>query len=170
MFFLSYILDAKGNPIRGRKESLAKAMSEEISLELFEDAINDPDSDITKAFEKNQEALGVVLADSYISDVTRQVERGNIKFSRAALPYVGKLVKLGIKNGINEVVDSDGNILVNLPGLNDIDTTGLGAIVRKAFDTGLVPDGKELRFLQSIQNSKIIPQNIKDIGQKSYNK
>ena len=161
--FLSYILDAKGNPIRGRKESLAKAMSEEISLELFEDAINDPDSDITKAFEKNQEALGVVLADSYISDVTRQVERGNIKFSKAALPYVGKLVKLGIKNGINEVVDSDGNILVNLPGLNDIDTTGLGAIVRKAFDTGLVPDGKELRFLQSIQNSKIIPQNIKDI-------
>ena len=80
--FLSYILDAKGNPIRGRKESLAKAMSEEISLELFEDAINDPNSDITKAFEKNQGALGVVLAESYVSDVTRQVERGNIKFSQ----------------------------------------------------------------------------------------
>ena len=171
--FLSYVLDdvkvdtegniTSGNPTRGKKESLAKAMAEEISLELFEDALNDPDSDITKAFERNQGALGVVLAESYVSDVTRQVERGNIKFSKAALPYVGKLVKLGIKNGINEVVDFDGNILVNLPGLNDIDTTGLGAIVKKAFDTGLVPDGKELRFLQSIQDSKIIPQNVKDI-------
>ena len=121
------------------------------------------DSDIRKALEGNQKALGVVLADNYVQEVTRDAERGTVKFSKSALPYVGKLVKLGIKNGINEVVDGDGNILVNLPGLDDIDTTGLGGIVRKAFDIGLVPDGKELRFLQSIQGSKIIPQGIKDI-------
>ena len=51
------------------------------------------------------------------NQVTRDVERGTVKFSKSALPYVGKLVKLGIKNGINEVVDIDGNILVNIPGI-----------------------------------------------------
>ena len=51
--FLGYVLDnvkvdengniTSGNPTRGKKESLAKAMAEEISLELFEDALNDPE-------------------------------------------------------------------------------------------------------------------------------
>jgi hypothetical protein len=80
--FLGYIVDKSGAPIRGRKESLAKAMAEEVSLELFEDAIADPDSNIRKAFEDNQGALGVVIAENIDSEVTRQVERGNVKFSK----------------------------------------------------------------------------------------
>ena len=160
--YLSYIIDESGAPIRGRKESLAKAMAEELSFDIFTTELQNEDSDIRKALEGNQKALGVVLADNYVQEVTRDVERGTVKFSKGALPYVGKLVKLGIKNGIDEVVDVDGNILVNLPGMDNIDTKGLGSVVRKAFDIGLVPDGKELRFLQSIQGSKIIPQSIKD--------
>jgi len=80
--FLSYFLDPKGNPIRGRKESLAKAMAEEISLEIFNKELQDENSDISKAFENNQQLKGVVLADAYVAEVSKQIERGNVKFSK----------------------------------------------------------------------------------------
>jgi predicted kinase len=89
--FLSYFLqDIKidkagniisGDPIRGRKESLAKAMAEEISLEVFNQQLEDKDSNISKAFEQNQTLKGVILADNYIAEVAKQIERGNVKFS-----------------------------------------------------------------------------------------
>ena len=70
-----------GAPIRGRKESMAKAIAEEISLEVFNRELQNEDSEISKAFENNQEALGVVLADTFIKDIARQIERGQVKFS-----------------------------------------------------------------------------------------
>ena len=72
-----------GAPIRGRKESMAKAVAEEISLEVFNRELQDENSEISKAFENNQAARGVVLADNFIEDVTRQIERGQIKFSQS---------------------------------------------------------------------------------------
>ena len=83
--FLGYILDSKGDPIRGRKESLAKAMAEEISLEVFNQQLRDENTDISKAFEQNQTLKGVVLAENYIAEVTKQIERGNVKFSLSAM-------------------------------------------------------------------------------------
>ena len=80
--FLSYFLDSKGDPIRGRKESLAKAMAEEISLEIFNRELQDENSDISKAFENNQQLKGVVLVDGFVAEVSKQVERGNVKFSK----------------------------------------------------------------------------------------
>jgi hypothetical protein len=82
--FLSNILGADGNPIRGKKESLAKAMAEEISFDIFNEALQDPNSDLAKAFENNQELKGVVLTDAYVTEVTRDVERGNVKRSFSA--------------------------------------------------------------------------------------
>ena len=81
--FLGYILDSKGNPLRGRKESLAKAMAEEISLEVFNQQLQDDGSDISKAFEQNQTLKGVELLDNYIVEVAKQSERGNVKFSKS---------------------------------------------------------------------------------------
>ena len=81
--FLGYILDSKGNPLRGRKESLAKAMAEEISLEVFNQQLQDDGSDISKAFEQNQTLKGVELLDNYIAEVAKQSERGNVKFSKS---------------------------------------------------------------------------------------
>lgn len=80
--FLGYILDAKGNPIRGRKESLAKALAEEVSFDIFNQQLKDPESAISKAFENNQEALGVVIVDNLVEDISRQLDRGTIKFSK----------------------------------------------------------------------------------------
>jgi hypothetical protein len=70
-----------GAPIRGKKESMAKAIAEEISLEVFNKELQNENSEISKAFENNQAALGVVLVDSFTEDIARQSERGTVKFS-----------------------------------------------------------------------------------------
>lgn len=80
--YLSYIVDESGAPIRGRKESLAKAMAEELSFDIFTAELQNENSDIRKAFEGNQEALGVVLTDNFVQEVTRDAERGTVKFSK----------------------------------------------------------------------------------------
>jgi hypothetical protein len=72
-----------GAPIRGRKESMAKAIAEEISLEVFNRELQDENSEISKAFENNQAARGVVLANNFVEDIARQSERGQVKFSKS---------------------------------------------------------------------------------------
>ena len=104
--FLGYVLDKKGDPIRGRKESLAKAMAEEVSLELFDDAISDPDSDIRKAFEDNQGALGVLIAENIAQDVSRQVERGSVKFSKTGLGSLSRAESKKWNEGKEEFFNS----------------------------------------------------------------
>ena len=93
--YLSYIIDESGAPIRGRKESLAKAMAEELSFDIFTAELQNENSDIRKAFEGNQEALGVVLVDNYIQEVTRDVERGTVKFSKSLSTEQKKTVLAG---------------------------------------------------------------------------
>jgi len=80
--FLSQILDETGNPIRGRKEALAKAMAEEIGFEIFSADLADPASEISEAFEGNQERQGVVLANNFVQQIGNDIDRGNIKFSK----------------------------------------------------------------------------------------
>ena len=79
--FLSAIIDLKnGDVIRGRKESLAKVMSEELTLDiLIDDFLND--GPLFQLFVKNQEAKGILRDDIIINDIVRQSERGNAKFS-----------------------------------------------------------------------------------------
>jgi len=79
--FLSQILDETGNPIRGRKEALAKAMAEEISFEIFSADLANPASEISEAFENNQERQGAVLAENFVQELERDMDRGNIKLS-----------------------------------------------------------------------------------------
>ena len=79
--YLSNILDASGAPMRGRKESLAKAISEELSFDIINDALQDPNSEIRKAYESRQELLGTELSDAFVQEVARDVERGSVKRS-----------------------------------------------------------------------------------------
>jgi len=83
--YLAQFLQESGNPIRGRKEALAKAMAEEISFEIFASEIVNPASEISEVFETNQERKlqkGEVLADNLVEQIQRDVDRGNIKFSK----------------------------------------------------------------------------------------
>jgi hypothetical protein len=79
--YLSFFLDATGNPLRGRKEALAKELAGELGLELFVEAIESGAGPIFDAFEGNRERMGEVLGDYYAGEVIKQVERGTVKFS-----------------------------------------------------------------------------------------
>jgi hypothetical protein len=160
--FLSYMFKEDGSVIRGKKESLAKAMAEEYSLDLFNEEIQNPDSEISKSFVKNQEALGVVLFDNYIAEVNRQAERGNVKFSftPGSLPIAKKLFNETKKLGVENVIDSNGVILINPDEYQGF--PGVGYLVRRAHDQGLVVDNSTSGFIKQIQKSKIIPDIVKE--------
>ena len=86
--YLGQILEPDGNPIRGRKESLAKAVAEEASFDIImKDFAND--GPIFEAFTSNQERQGVQLGDSIVQEFNKQADRGNVKYSMA--------IKLGLQ-------------------------------------------------------------------------
>ena len=87
--YLSNILDASGAPIRGRKESLAKAIAEELSFDIISEALQDPNSEIRQAYKSRQDLLGAALTENYVTEVARDVERGNVKFSRTVASAFG---------------------------------------------------------------------------------
>jgi len=78
--FLSSIVDSKGAPLRGKKESLAKAIAEEISFDIIKKALQNPNSTIAQALIENQKRLGVENAENLGPEFNRQAERGNVKF------------------------------------------------------------------------------------------
>ena len=82
--FLSAIVGPGGNPIRGRKEALAKAIAEELSLDIIAAELKKPDSEISKAFKQNQSRLGVDVNETISTIVDRDLERGTIKLSKRA--------------------------------------------------------------------------------------
>jgi predicted kinase len=150
--FLAYIIGKDGNPIRGRKESLAKAMAEEISLEIFNTELQNEDSDISKAFENNQALKGVVLADNYIAEVAKQSERGNVKFSLTT-----RVADIILKN---EKIIKDG--IFSRFSNGDVITKNRLAEVLSALNLDLTP--KEIKnFVEQAENyiKRFIDQNDK---------
>ena len=81
--FLEQIIGSDGNPIRGRKESLAKAMAEELAFELIKEDFEN-DGPILEAFSTNQERQGVEITEVIKNEFNKQVDRGNVKFSKAS--------------------------------------------------------------------------------------
>jgi hypothetical protein len=80
--FLSALIDLKnGDIIRGRKESLAKAMSEELAFDLISDDMANQGI-LYQALERNQEILGAELDKLTVQNFDRLIERGNIKRSQ----------------------------------------------------------------------------------------
>jgi hypothetical protein len=79
--FLAQIIGPDGNPIRGRKESVSKAMSEEGAFDII-NADFAEEGPIFQAFAINQERLGYEIASNTIVDFARQADRGNIKKSK----------------------------------------------------------------------------------------
>ena len=92
--FLSFILDEKGNPLRGKKESLAKAISEEMAIEFIIREMKNPDSIIRQAFEANQERLDVELSDTFVTELEINFERGNVKYSQSDIETVVQLLSV----------------------------------------------------------------------------
>jgi hypothetical protein len=81
--FLAQVIGPDGNPLRGRKESLAKAMSEELAFELIKEDF-ETDGPILEAFNTNQERQGVEVTEVIKTEFEKQADRGNVKFSKAS--------------------------------------------------------------------------------------
>ncbi len=102
--FLSKFIGPDGKPIRGRKESLAKAMGEEIAFDIINQDLQ-TEGPIYEALKNNQEALGVEIANNFVEDLSRQIERGNIKFSKTKEEVNQLLIEgidLAIFKGVND--------------------------------------------------------------------
>mgnify|MGYP001055978687 CR=1 FL=1 len=82
--FLSYMFKGE-EVIRGRKEALAKALAEEYAFDLYNQELQNEDSEIRQAFEANQTRLGVELSENLAQEFSRQTERGNVKRSVSRL-------------------------------------------------------------------------------------
>ena len=79
-FFVSKIIDSSGKPIPGRKESLAKAMGEEIGFDMISQDLK-TNGPITEALKNNQEALGVVITEQFEDILDGYMQRGDVKYS-----------------------------------------------------------------------------------------
>jgi hypothetical protein len=81
--YLGQFVGPDGNPLRGRKESGAKAVAEELAFDLI---IKDFEEDgpLSQALSTNQERLGIELSGALEAEFNRQVERGNVKFSKTS--------------------------------------------------------------------------------------
>ena len=117
--FLSLVIDLEtGNPIRGRKESVAKMMAEEISFDLISDDIAN-DGIISENLNRNQELKGAITENISVELFNKMADRGNVKFSLQieydkALAAVAKYDKLS-KEEKSKIQDpySDKNSLIN---------------------------------------------------------
>jgi len=174
--YLSNILDASGAPIRGRKESLAKAIAEEISFDIVNEALQDPNSEIRQAFEMRQDLLGVELRENYIAETQRDIERGNVKFSKSFdltnkndVKRARELWKIVQKEGFDAVVNDNGTLME--PYKEEFkDIEGVGQWLLEANESGLILDEKLLAFQQLVQKSNIIPKSVKVNTKKALSK
>ena len=105
--FVGMLFDANGVIKPGKKPSLAKAIAEEISFDVFSSEIQDPNSDIYKSFEENQTALGALLLGNTVATLKKDMERGGAKLSLSSAQWteVGlkqdKLIKDALALGMN---------------------------------------------------------------------
>ena len=164
--YLAQFLNETGNPIRGRKEALAKAMAEEISFEIFTSEIVNPASEISEAFEANQEMLGAVIADNLVEQIQNDADRGNVKFSMTITPKsvvaTKQLLKKALKYGIDRIVDEEGNLLKTAGDRRRYSKfPGIGKVVRDAYDSGLFPTADAVRFLDKLRFAQKIPYSVR---------
>ena len=90
--FLGQFIGPDGNPIRGRKESVSKAMAEEGAFDVI-NADFETEGPIFEAFTTNQQRLGYEIVANTAVDFARQADRGNVKLSLTNVTAVDKIGK-----------------------------------------------------------------------------
>ena len=88
--FLAQIIGPDGNPIRGRKESLSKAMAEEGAFDII-NADFEEEGPIFEAFTTNQQRLGYEVIANTAVNFARQADRGNVKLAKANVIAVDRI-------------------------------------------------------------------------------
>jgi hypothetical protein len=109
--FLAQIIGPDGNPIRGRKESVSKAMAEEGAFDIINADLAE-EGPIFDALATNQERLGYEIANNFATIFSQQSERGNIKFSKALKQAQDVFENLN-KNTKFTLIGADGSTFTN---------------------------------------------------------
>ena len=126
--FVANFVGSDGKVIRGKRESLGKALAEEAGFEVFvselkndkvvtqkdldEDVIGqfegkqagDFVSDVRQEFKDNQEALGEILGDDTVALVSRDIERGTVKFSKGKKQALIEIANARSSRKVNEII------------------------------------------------------------------
>ena len=126
--FVANFVGSDGKVIRGKRESLGKALAEEAGFEVFvselkndkvvtqkdldEDVIGqfegkqagDFVSDVRQEFKDNQEALGEILGDDTVALVSRDIERGTVKFSKGKRQALTEIANARSSKKVNEII------------------------------------------------------------------
>ena len=126
--FVANFVGSDGKVIRGKRESLGKALAEEAGFEVFvselkndkvvtqkdldEDVIGqfegkqagDFVSDVRQEFKDNQEALGEILGDNTVALVSRDIERGTVKFSKGKRQALTEIANARSSKKVNEII------------------------------------------------------------------
>ena len=163
--YLDQFLTETGNPIRGRKEALAKIMAAEMGLEIFNAKLVDPNSEISEAFKNNQRAKSVALAENLVQQIANDSERGSVKYSNSFAKKAGTLLRLSQKIGIENVIDAQGNIIIDKRPYTRY--PGVGKVVRDAWNEGLFPAPNALRYLDRLKISSKIPNEVKELASRA---
>jgi len=166
--FLSSIIDLEtGNPIRGRKESLAKALAEEVSFDIISDDIAN-DGVISEALNKNQELKGAVVEKIMVEEFNRLTERGNVKFSLskrnidvdAAIKYIVStkgdidIINLTLKEPSKDYNTTEFRKLHKYLVSNGVTEDDINVIINKYTEAlNKVGYGYHEKFIESIINS-----------------
>jgi len=163
--FLTYMF--KGDEvIRGRKEALAKALAEEYAFDVYSQELYD--GEVRKAFEDNQERLGVELSDNFVQEFNKQAERGNVKrsLSQTQTQEIGILTKAIYKKGYDNIIEK--GVIID----DDLAKFSKESIdfISRIWDEGLIVDFGALGFLKGIKMSNVIPESIKEISKKAVTK
>ena len=140
--FVALFVDEKGKLIRGKRESLGKALAEEFGFEIFSKELHDEESPISKAFEGNQEAKGVALMDNFTQVINKHIERGTVKYSESIkknplkAPQVIKEHNKSLKIFVNEGDKAYKEYL------SKIDDQEIAALIENYFDGAMWMVGK----------------------------
>ena len=138
--YLGQFIGPDGNPIRGRKESGAKAVAEESAFDIINKDLEEQ-GPIFDALTANQTRLGVEILENFPITFRKDAERGNSKYSVTYNNFSEEQ-----RNYIDENINTFGFELANinygvLPKKEDI----LKAL-RKVYGNGVIPD-KDLNSL-----------------------
>ena len=143
--FVGLFIDEKGKLISGRREAIGKAIGEEIAFEIFTKEIQNENSEISKAFDTNQEALGEVLKDNFVAVLKKDLDRGTVKFSMS-LTERKNLINVAISEGINSQKIKD--IAIK----NGIPEKEFSAVLENIIHEGI---------LQKMQDAEALNQGLK---------
>jgi len=133
--FLSQILEPGGNPIRGRKEALAKAVAEEFAFDIISNDLT-VEGELYQALSANQTRQGAEIAENTIVQMIKQMERGNVKLSEKIDNSVNTIIeRLTDAKAKNRVLDLWGG-MVNI-GMDTKEWADLKEAISKDTDVNM---------------------------------